>query len=99
MKDLYWVMLWKPLGLAMFIPTIGLAIHIAWRSRKDIGEFLHSAAVVCWIAANGMWMITVFWFTDAERYLAVPFFLGGLVLVGWYYLVVVPRRNGAANAV
>lgn len=92
-KDLCWVMLWKPLGLAMFIPTLAMAVWIAWRSRTEIGELLHSLAVVCWITANGVWMITEFWGTDEQRYFAAPFFVAGLVLVAWYYLIILPRKR------
>jgi hypothetical protein len=98
-KDLCWVMLWKPLGLAMFLPTLAMAVWIAWRSRADIGELLHSAAVVCWITANGVWMITEFWFADTDRWLAAPFFVAGLLLVGWYYVVVRPRKQRARSAI
>ena len=97
LKDLCWVMLWRPLGLVMFLPTLAMAIYIAWRSRTDTCELLHSLAVVCWISANGVWMITEFWFTEAERWLAAPFFVAGLLLVGWYYLVVRPREARAAQ--
>ena len=93
LKDLCWVMLWKPLGLAMFVPTLAMAVWIAWRSRREIGELLHSLAVVCWITANGVWMITEFWGTDAQRYCAAPFFVAGLLLVGWYYVVILPRKR------
>ena len=98
MKDLCWVMIWKPLGLAMFVPTFLLAVLIAWRSRAEIGELLHSLAVVCWIAANGIWMIGEFWFEDAKRHWAVPFFIAGLLSVAWYYIVVLPRRRRASAA-
>ena len=97
-KDLCWVMIWKPLGLAMFVPTFLLAIVIAWRSRAEIGELLHSLAVVCWIAANGIWMVGEFWFNDTKRHWSVPFFVAGLLLVGWYYIVVLPRRQRSASA-
>lgn len=98
LKDLCWVMIWKPLGLAMFVPTLAMALWIAWRTRKEVGEFLHSLAVVCWIVANGIWMITEFWFTDEGRYLAAPFFVAGLLAVGWYYVVLLPRRRQQPSA-
>ena len=31
-KDLFWVMLWKPLGLIMIIPTIGASLLITWQT-------------------------------------------------------------------
>ncbi len=98
LKDLCWVLLWKPLGLALFVPTLLWAVWIAWRLRHEVGEFLHAAAVVRWITANGIWMITEFWFADAHRMLAAPFFVLGLALVGWYYLVLLPRKRRSASA-
>jgi hypothetical protein len=95
LKDLCWVMAWKPLGLAMFIPTLLIAAWIAWRSRADAGELLHSLAVVCWITANGVWMMGEFWFDDTKRHWALPFFVLGLLCVGWYHLVVRPRQHRA----
>lgn len=95
LKDLCWVMLWKPLGLALFVPTFCMAAWIAWRSRGERGELLHSLAVVCWISANGVWMIGEFWFDDTRRAWAVPFFVAGLALVGWYYLVMRPQARRA----
>ena len=29
-KDISWCMIWKELGIAMFIPTLSIAIIIAW---------------------------------------------------------------------
>ncbi|MBK8226496.1 MAG: hypothetical protein IPK70_04910 [Flavobacteriales bacterium] len=93
LKDLCWVMVWKPLGLAMFIPTFLMAVHIAWRMRRDLGELLHCIAVVCWITANGIWMMGEFWFEDTKRHWAVPFFIAGILVVGWYYAVMLPRKR------
>ena len=31
-KDLFWVMLWKPLGLIMITPTIGASLLITWQT-------------------------------------------------------------------
>lgn len=99
-KDLSWVLLWRPLGLAMVIPTVAMAIYIAWRCRHDIGELLHSLAVVFWISANSVWMIGEFWFEDRSRAIAVPFFAAGLLCVAWYYVLILPkeRRKYAAES-
>lgn len=98
LKDLCWVMVWKPLGLAMLVPTWLLAVLIAWRSRAEVGELLHSVAVVCWITANGLWMIGEFWFEDTKRWWAAPFFVLGLLVAGWYYVAILPRQRRAARA-
>lgn len=98
LKDLCWVMIWKPLGLALFVPTLAWAIWIAWRLRSDTCELLHSLAVVCWIMANGLWMITEFWFAEEHRILAAPFFVLGLALVAWYYMIIQPRSRRVKQA-
>lgn len=92
MKDLFWVMDLKVPGTVMVMPTLAMALWIAWRCRHDTGELLHSLAVVCWITANGTWMVGEFFFADTKRHVAIPFFIAGLLLVAWYYLVMMPRR-------
>lgn len=86
-KDLCWAMLWKPLGLIMIIPTVGAALLITWQTRQIRSELLHNLAVVCWIVANGYWMITEFFFEDESLryYTAIPFALG-IVIVSFYYV-------------
>lgn len=91
-KDVSWILGYKVLGVVMFVPTIIMAIWIAWRSREEVGELLHCLAVVFWITANGIWMVGEFWFDDTKRHVAVPFFIAGLICVGWYYLVLLPRQ-------
>jgi hypothetical protein len=92
LKDLCWVMDLKVAGIVMVVPTVSMAVHIAWRSRHEIGELLHSVAVVLWIMANSTWMIGEFFFNDGIRPLAALFFVLGLLTVSWYYLVLLPRR-------
>jgi hypothetical protein len=90
-KDLCWVQDLKVLGTLMVAPTVLMAMWIAWRCRTDIGEFLHSLAVVCWIMANSTWMLGEFFLHDGTRPLATVFFVLGLCCVGWYYLILRPR--------
>ncbi len=92
LKDLCWVMDLKLAGVIMVVPTVAMAVHIAWRSRADIGELLHSVAVVFWILANGTWMIGEFFLADGTRPLAATFFIAGLLSVLWYYAVELPRK-------
>lgn len=96
-KDISWAMFWKPIGLLMLAPTLILAIMITVRTRKLKSEFFHNLAVVFWIAANGFWMITeFFWTVESEEYLryytAVPFSIG-IVCIAWYYLVELPKEK------
>lgn len=93
-KDLCWVMLWKPLGLIMIVPTIGAAVLITWQTRHIKSELLHNIAVVCWITANAYWMITEFFFDDGTlRYYAVIPFALGLITIAYYYLGVIFRSR------
>ena len=95
MKDLCWVMLWKPLGLFMIIPTIAAALIITWQTRDIKSELLHNIAVVFWITANAYWMIAEFFSTDdnLRYYAAIPASLG-IIVVGYHYFeVLVLKRN------
>lgn len=94
-KDISWAMLWKPIGLLMLLPTLAVAMLITWQTRKLAPEWYHNLAVVCWISANGYWMITEFFFPDRDwlrYYAAIPFGIG-LLFILFYYLVVLPRNK------
>ncbi len=93
LKDTCWVMLWKTGGVIMIIPTISVALHITWLSRKNTGEFLHNLAVSFWIMANSIWMIGEFFYDDTLRPLATLFFAAGIISVAIYYLIVLPRKR------
>lgn len=97
LKDMCWLMGLKIAGAVMFVPTVLVAAWITWRSRDNMGDLLHSGAVVCWIMANGVWMMGEFWYNDTNRQYAVPFFMAGLFLVSCYYLVVRPNELRAAK--
>jgi len=87
LKDLCWVMLWKPLGLAMIVPTVGAALLITWQTRHIKAELLHNLAVVFWIIANAYWMITEFFSDDDSlRYYAVIPFSIGILVIAYYYI-------------
>lgn len=94
-KDISWAMLWKPIGLALLVPTIGVAVLITWQTRKLKAELFHNLAVVCWICANGYWMIVEFFWENEEHlryYTAIPFSIG-LFFILAYYLVILPRER------
>lgn len=93
LKDLCWVMDMKLMGLLMIVPTVGMAIFIAWRHRADIVELLFSLAVIFWILANSIWMIGEFYFDDSLRPVTAFFFVTGIVTVSWYYLILLPRKQ------
>jgi hypothetical protein len=94
MKDISWAMLWRPLGIAMLIPTLAVAIIITWQTRKLTAELFHNLAIDFWICANGYWMIIEFWGYDEKLriFTAIPFGIG-LFFIATYYLVVLPREK------
>lgn len=87
-------MIWRPLGVAMMIPTLVIAFIIAWRTRHLVSEICHNLAIACWIFANSYWMVSEFLHFDTNvifgiytyKHLAIiPFVLGMLPLL-YYYL-------------
>ncbi len=105
-KDMCWVMVWRPLGLAMILPTLVIAIIITIRTRRYMSEFCHNLAVVFWIAANSYWMISEFFVFDSDPLgfydysfkdlTFVPFCLGILVLA-FYYIWWKPRNKAVVE--
>jgi uncharacterized membrane protein (GlpM family) len=93
LKDTCWAMLWKPGGMIMIVPTIGVAIHIAFRARKNIHDLFHNIAVCLWIIANGIWMTGEFFFDDGLRHYAMFFFALGIITVAAYYLIYLPKAK------
>src|SRR5688500_1664667 len=90
MKDLSWCLVWKTLGILMLIPTLSVAIWMAWRTRKIKSELAHNLAIVFWITANGYWMISEFyrfesapvWQGFEGKHIAlIPFITGALILL------------------
>lgn len=98
-KDLCWCLIIKWLGIVMIVPTLAVAIYIAWRSRRFVAEVTHNIAIALWIIANSMWMISEFYGVDekVKPYCAVPFALGLLILL-YFYLIYAPiqKRKKAA---
>jgi hypothetical protein len=101
LKDISWCMVWRPLGIAMIIPTLVIAIIIAYRSRQYMSEVCHNLSVAFWISANSYWMISEFFHFDTNvlfggytfKHIAIiPFVLGMLPLL-YYYLWWRPRHK------
>ena len=105
-KDISWCMIWRPLGLLMVVPTLGIALVIAWRTRANTSERAHNLAIVFWITANSYWMTSEFFNFDAVQVLPhvtskqltlVPFLIG-LGILAYYYLVQKPRETSDSPA-
>jgi hypothetical protein len=99
-KDISWAMLWKPLGMFMLLPTLGVAIMITWQTRKIISELFHNLAVVFWITANGYWMIIEFFGYDETLriYTSIPFTIG-ILFIAYYYIFIFPREKRRVNEI
>jgi hypothetical protein len=100
-KDIAWCMAWRPLGIAMIIPTLIISIVIAFRNRHQVSETCHNVAISFWIAANSYWMISEFlhfdtytvWGSFTYKHLAlIPFFIG-IGILAFYYLIWKPRHQ------
>ena len=101
MKDISWCMLWRELGIAMIVPTLSVAIWIAWRNRQIKSELAHNLAIVFWISANAYWMISEFFEFDTveiwgnftgKHFALIPFSIGALILL-YYYIVQRPQER------
>src|SRR4249919_2291332 len=99
-KDISWCMIWRELGILMIIPTLSVAIYIAYRTRDIKSELAHNLAVAFWISANSLWMISEFFHFDdmvvwkefTGKHLAlIPFITGAAILL-YYYAVQRPRE-------
>ncbi len=93
-KDMSWSMGWTVLGIIMIAPTLLLSIYMTYKLRRNTSEWFHNNAVICWIIANSYWMISEFYgFEENFIYGNIKFvhlalipFVGGLILIGFYYL-------------
>jgi hypothetical protein len=93
MKDLSWCLMWRGFGVFMIVPTLGTALYITWRARREPADLAHNLAVVFWISANAWWMLAEFFGFDETplvagvdgRHLAVLPFLCGAVVLALHY--------------
>jgi len=101
MKDISWCMIWRELGMTMIVPTLSVAIWIAWRNRQIKSELAHNLAIVFWIRANAYWMISEFFEFDTteiwknftgKHFALIPFTIGALILL-YYYIVQRPQER------
>lgn len=73
--------------MIMVVPTLFMALFIAYKSQGNLTEFMHNLAVVCWITANSIWMFGEFYLNDTTRPYAMIFFILGLLIIGYHYLI------------
>lgn len=84
-KDSCWMLEYKTMGTVMVLPTVAVALYIAWHSRSDWQLFWPNMAVLFWISANSIWMLAEFylWF---DKNLSVWFFVAGFMMIGIYLI-------------
>jgi hypothetical protein len=87
-KDTFWVLDFRILGVIMIFPTLFLAFYITYKFRKQVSELYHNLAVCFWILANTTWMIGEFYFDDTFRPYSTLFFITGLIIIAYYYLFI-----------
>lgn len=85
-KDIAWILVYKPLGIAMILPAVGIALHICLKTAQYKMLFYQNFAILCWILANSTWMLGEFF--DLEyRVPAVAFFIIGISAITWHYFL------------
>lgn len=77
---------WKPGGIFMIAPTVGVAFYLTWRGRHSRPDLYHNLAVCTWILANSTWMCGEF-FKKELRPVAVGIFITGLAILAVYYIL------------
>ncbi len=93
LKDSAWLLEWKLFGVLMVIPTVLVAVQIAYIAyKRQDAEYLLQTAVVMWICANSYWMCCEFFNGLAIKNFAIIPFAVGLFLVCRYYYPLVAKR-------
>ena len=92
-KDICWLMDFKTAGVIMAIPTILVALLVAWISRKEKDHFLPNLSIALWILANANWMIAEFYSLPYKAYSIYPFTLGVLVFVIFLFIKLIDYRK------
>ncbi|NOT35943.1 MAG: hypothetical protein HOP11_01035 [Saprospiraceae bacterium] len=78
LKDTSWLLEFRIFATMIAIPTIAVAIHIAYLSYKwKKFDFWLQVAVCFWISANSYWMTCeLFGYEELENYAVILFVLG-----------------------
>ena len=84
-KDSCWLLHYKIAGVMMIIPTVGMALYIAYRTRAHMHLLLPNIAVCCWISANAVWMLGEFFDFNHVPF-ALALFLSGIVVIALYFI-------------
>lgn len=78
----------KLLGTILIVPTVTVALIIAWRTRHNKNLFLPNLAVAFWISANSAWMLGEFFELPFFWY-SLSLFLAGIGAISWFIVQLV----------
>lgn len=85
-KDISWLMIWKPLGMMMIVPTVSVAVMLVISTRKIPHRLLLNLATLCWIMANSNWMAGEFYHYNFRPFSFTLFILGILFSIVYFIL-------------
>ncbi|GCD77079.1 hypothetical protein JCM31826_05610 [Thermaurantimonas aggregans] len=85
-KDIAWLLVYKPLGIAMILPAVAIALHICVKTVFNKFLFYQNLAVLFWISANSTWMAGEF-FHFAYKLPAALLFAAGIISILWHYVI------------
>jgi len=97
-KDMCWAMEWKIMGVAMIVPTLGLALFISLKTNKNSFSFLPNVAILCWILANSIWMLDEFFHLEIRKFCLVFFGAGIAVVTYWLFVQFKEIKNKLKNS-
>jgi len=91
-KDISWLMIWKPLGMFMIVPTVTVAVMLVIATRKILHRLLLNLATLCWILANSNWMSGEF-YSYNFRFLSFTLFILGILFAIVYFILYVQKNR------
>lgn len=92
-KDICWLMEYRTAGVLIAIPTVLVAIWVAWITRKQQDHFLPNLSIALWIVANANWMVAEFYDLPYKPYSIYPFLLGVLVFIIFLFIKLIDNRK------
>ena len=91
-KDTLWMLKWITAGTLLIIPTVSVAIIIAWRTRHHRSRFWVNMAVAFWISANSMWMLGEFYEFNFLPW-SLSLFLCGIVCATLFFVLILRNKK------
>lgn len=87
---------YKTSGMIVAVPTLSMAVYLAFATVKNQRLFIPNLAVLCWISANVMWMIGEFYVINFVP-ASLTLFISGIIVIS-YYFVRFYKRPGKRDA-